>query len=256
MTANPKPTAEDSVLRKSLYLVSLQPQHIRADDVRLIVSVEHSAPRPFPFSRIERIVSGPNAQWRGQAIAACLSRDIPIIWLDNSNHPVGDSHPLYREGGTLHQALQHYLDLPDCIERYANWLKSQRMDSLNRLRSQGQLGWIDAARHLKDYVYKNNPLSQPSPALRAASQSIVNSKLAQTHTRTRYWGPDGQPLELASDMAHLLSMEYHMGHPDQPKEAKLQIHHFETWWKGAGPWLERILSDLHRHISNEVETWL
>lgn len=242
--------------RKSLYLVSLRPQHIRSDQNRLIISAEHSPPRPFPFNRIERIISGPNTQWQGQAIAACLMRDIPIIWLDHTHQPVGDAHPLHREGGALHRDIQHYLDLPECMERYANWCKSQRMDSINRLRAQKRLGWTEAARHTKEYVYKNTPSSQPSPAIRTACQSIVHRKLAELHTRPRYWGPDGQPLELASDLAAMLAMEYHLGHPDQPQTHEQQIHHFETWWKKSSTLLEHLLTDLRKHLSNEIETWL
>lgn len=254
MTTSPE--LDDNAPPKALYLVSLHQQHIHNDDVRLIVSVEQSTPRPFPFSRIARIVSGPNTQWRGNAIAACLMRDIPIIWLDKANQPTGDAHPLYREGGPLHHDIHHYLDLPDSMERYANWRKSQRMNSITHLRDQGLLGWMDAARHTKDYVYKNTPRSQPSPIIRAACQSVVNRRLAELHTRTRYWGQEGQPLELASDLAHILTMEYHLAHPEQPQGQDRQIHQFETWWKQGRARLEHLLSNFRKHISNEVESWL
>ena len=239
---------------KAIYLMSIHAQHIDCDDVRLIVRAERSAPRPMPLSRIERIVSGHNAQWNGRAIAACLLRDIPIIWLDERNQPVGDAHPLHREGGPLHHDIQHYLDLPDSMTRYANWLKSQRMDSVRHVRAPGVSGWWDGERLKREYVYKNSPASRPGHAVRAACQSVVNRRLATLHARTRYWGEDGQPLEIARDMAELIAMEYHIGHPEPTNRQNEQVKQFEEWRKEGRGRFEHVLNDFQKHIRNEIES--
>jgi CRISPR/Cas system-associated endonuclease Cas1 len=249
-------TIELDYQRKALYLLSPNPQSIHSDDDRLIISAAANAPRPIPLRRIQRIVSGPTAQWRGQAIAACLTRDIPIIWLDHRHHPIGDAHPLHREGGLLHHAIQRYLDLPDWRTRYQDWLKSRRMDTLNHLRQQRIHSSADFERYKREYVYQNRSTNPPQPLIRATCQSIVNQHLAEHHARTRYWGYEGQPLEIASDLTELIAVEYHLHPIPKTHHQGEQLKHFETWWKDQHPRLIHHMNELRKHIQSEAETWL
>lgn len=241
--------------RKAIYLLSAQKQCIESDNQRLIITNENCAAQPIPFNRISRILSGVNTQWQGKSIAACLARDIPIIWLNQSHTPVGDAHPLYREKGELHQTLLNYLDLPEWRVRYGNWLKSRRMDIISQLRQQRILALFDYERLKREYVHRNTLGNPPQPAIQATCQAITNQQLAQWRCQTRYWGYEGEPLELASDMAELIAYEYHLSHTQPEKTVAEQIQHLEAWWKDSQHHLQRHLNDLRKHLAAENETW-
>lgn len=241
--------------RKAIYLLSAKKQCIESDNQRLIITNEDCAPQPIPFNRISRILSGANAQWQGKSIAACLARDIPIIWLDQSHTPVGDAHPLHREKGEFHQTLLNYLDLSDWRHRYGNWLKSRRMDIISQLRRARILTLSDYERLKREYVHRNTPGNRPQPAIRAACQAIINQQLAQWCCQTRYWGYEGEPLELASDMAELIAYEYHLSHTVPKKTVAEQIQDFEAWWKESKLHLQRHFNDLRKHLAAENEAW-
>ena len=106
------PLSESQALRKSLYLVGSTLQAVDTDGPRLLITSQHKPTLRIPFQRISRIVCGPNTHWRGQAITNCLSRNIPIIWLDRHHHPVGDAHPVHSQKSQTHRVVEHYVDLP------------------------------------------------------------------------------------------------------------------------------------------------
>lgn len=241
--------------RKAIYLLSAKEQRIESDNQRLIITNENCAPQPIPFNRISRILSGANTQWQGKSIAACLARDIPIIWLDQSHTPVGDAHPLHREKGELHQTLLNYLDLPDWRERYSNWLKSRRMAITSQLRQQRILGLFDFERLKREYVHRNHPSNRPQPAIRAACQAIVNQQLAKWRCQTRYWGVEGEPMELASDIAELIAQEYHLSQTQPQKTIAEQIQNLEAWWKDSQINLQQHFNELRKHLAQENESW-
>lgn len=244
--------------QRALYILSPNRQNIHSDNTRLIITAESNAPRPIPFQRINRIISGSNAHWSGQAIVACINRNIPIIWLDHHHQPIGDTHPLHSAGGSLHHALQNYTDLPDWPERYANWLKSRRMDILNRLQRHNIHTRKEIDNLKRDYVHRNQLNPAPAHLIRATLQSVVNQQLAEHHTRARYWGDDGHPLEIAHDLESLITAEYHLeNHWRQStrKTAQETIHHLENWLKDNQSRLHEHLGHLHKHLANENQTW-
>lgn len=248
-------TSQTQPQRKAIYLLSAKEQRIENDNQRLLITNENYAPQPIPFNRISRILSGANTQWKGKSIAACLARDIPIIWLDQSHTPVGDAHPLHREKGELHQTLLNYLDHPDWRMCYGNWLKSRRMAIISQLRQQRILGLFEYECLKREYVHRNNPSNRPQPAIRAACQAIVNQQLAEWRSQTRYWGLEGEPLELASDIAELIAHEYHLSQTQPKKTVSEQIQHLEAWWKNNQINLQRHFNELRKHLAAENETW-
>jgi hypothetical protein len=247
---------DEQAPRKALYLLGDLPYHIDTQGPRLIITPAEKPSQPVPYNRINRIITNANSHWQGRALIACLTHNIPIIWLDRSNHPIGDSHPIYAQISNLHNNLENYLNLSNWQERYTNWKKHRRMDILKTAIKQHTLArHIDIETIKREFVYKDRLPSAHPPHIMAACLSIAHQHLSQEATKTRYWGDNNQILEIAKDLAQLLFHEYTLTQAQRPSETKDQISQFEHWHGQKPRRFASHLAELKRHLPTENETW-
>lgn len=247
---------EQQAPRKSLYLMGKTRLNIETDGTRLCIHAEGQPVRPIPYPRISRIISSHNTHWHGQAIIGCLQHGIPIIWLDQHNRPMGDTHPIYQNASELHHSIENYLDLHDWQEHYANWHKHRRMENLKHAILQAELhDWYDIGELKRSYVYQNTPLPKQTPHIQAACLGIAQQKLDRQATRSRYWGYDGKIMEIAHDLAQLLHDQYSFHLHSQHQDIQSDLNHFEHWWKSNRDLFDHHLADLKHHLQSENQTW-
>lgn len=241
--------------RKTLYLLSKNTHQIRTDTSRIIVETQDQAPRQFPFNRINRIISGPNTNWQGRAIAACIQHHINILWLNQRHQPVGETHPIQRQPSPLHHSIERFIQRPDWEECYQNWLKSRKMDIINRIQLLKNHTQKEIEELKRRTVYKTQKEPENHTIINAFFQSIVSQHLSKNHSRTSYWCPAGKILEIAHDLTELLAQEYRIKNPKYTGEIKNEIENLEEYWKTEINQLTKHTESLHQHLNTESDTW-
>ncbi|MFP4684113.1 MAG: CRISPR-associated endonuclease Cas1 [Ectothiorhodospira sp.] len=244
--------------RKPLYLLE-GPREVTARDTSLAV---RNGPQVtnLPLSRLDRILSGLQVTWSGEALRACLGFGIPITWVDGSGHPLGTLNPPPACAGTMADAIQRYLDRPEWTESYIHWLKHRRMDVLQSWRNAlSRRGHPPPARILesikRDFVYADHiPNHFPDESL-GWCYGVVEQRLNKEGLQPYYWGYGGAPLPLAEDIARLLwaELNLHCGTlPGQVQTLAEALVFFENWVQKNAARVHHHLGDLKRHIRTEV----
>ena len=249
---------------KPLYLSTDKRLDVDACDNALTLRTQGSATRRIPFSRIERVICNRNAWWSGRALTHCLRSGIPIVWLDGRQQPIGSALSMHRDVNPHHVLLERYVQLPDWPQRYDNWRTRRRLETLTawayRLAREGRQPSAQTMQLLKrEFVYKNiHPVHFPDEGHGWCTTYVV-SRLQQEELRDKYWGQDGHPLSLADDLTALLWAELNFDCSASALGAAssgTRIGLFENWINLHGHRFHVHLSDLHRHLATEVETWL
>lgn len=88
----------------------------------LRVIVEGRAAVYFPLRRVSRIVAGPSAEFRTEAILACAQQGVVIVWQDASRGLVARTVGRTNARSGMRQAVIDLLLDPDAQPRYQAWL--------------------------------------------------------------------------------------------------------------------------------------
>lgn len=255
------PAQAGSAPRKPLYLSTSQPLRVGLDGEALTLKNDTGTQR-FPLARIARIVCNRHVDWSGQALAACLTNSISITWQDGHGAALGGASPRLARPSTLHSALELYLELADWPARYGNWLRHRRMAVLcaaaRRAKETGQSFTAEHFSELKrEYAYRGQigPLF-PDEGL-GWCHAAAMQQLGAEQLLARYWGYDGQPLELAEDLAGLLWAAVNLDCGELPAAGtpRSRMMFFEAWLHEHCGLLLEHLAQLARHVAQENESW-
>lgn len=249
--------------RKPLYLNTPQPATIDGADDCLVLRRNGATPQRFPLARIERILCNRNATWTGRALALCLAKGVPIVWLDGHGHAMGNTQPRLMRPCAFDTALETYLELPDWQKRFDNWLARRRLETLTTWAMRAALaGHGPGAQRFeelkREYVYHGDYPQTFAPEGEGWCHALAVSRLHREGLRSHYLGFDGTTLDLAANLAGLLCAELNLECGTVPATAAHGIvlaHLFETWAHQREARLLTHLGDLKRHVAREIEAW-
>jgi hypothetical protein len=248
--------------RKPLYLDG---RH-EAIDVRLAgpaLAIVRAARRlELPLARLARVFVCGRVHWAGEAIAACLQRRIPIVFLDGRAQPVGSALPLAGRTSRLGELLAEWVDRPRWRAQYENWLRAQRFRILRQWRArQAAAGQpVDAGRWseaVRSFVYLDElPFVSPhASGCYARALAVV----LRAGVRTQYRGCDGAVLALAADLARLAdrSVALAMGGLAAAFEAEPAVatRAGEACAADVDGLLVELLERLRRRAAEWIEPW-
>lgn len=250
--------------RKPLYLATRARLRVRAEGESLVVSRDPGGCQRFPVVRIDRIVCGARADWTGEALTLCLARGITVTWVAPGGHPIGDCTPRLARRGGFHDALELYVETPEWRFGYANWLRRQRMSVLirfarRRLDEGNPVEPTEWEAHKREFVFKAELHSPLAPELHAWCRAAVVARLAAKGLRSRYYGYDGEALELAQDLTTLswagLTFRYGglLAGTLEPEAVPMA---FESGAAEREHELQDHLARLRMHVARAVDSWL
>lgn len=198
---------------RALYLGGRTPKRVTSTDAALVVTNECAQVMRFPVARVARVVSSADVvDWSGAALALCMRAGIGITWIDASGQPVGSIYSQNRTSVTLATALELWSEQPDGAERYQNWLRARRMDTLVRWRKNNASTvtpqqWESTKR---DYVYGGRFSVHLPAELRGLCLAYVASQLNNHGLTPRLWGPRLEAMNLDVDLCQLLWAEMNL----------------------------------------------
>lgn len=244
---------------KALYLLPARPVRIDLAGEALCLKCAGHAVQRFPLARIERILTNRHVSWQGQALVACLSHPIAITWLDGHGHVLANALPAQTRTDDLNACLSRYVERPDWPRPYALWLRRRRLavlqDWAGQCRKEGhplQAHRLEALKH--ELVYGERlPARFPAAGL-GWCLNLVCHHLQAAGLLLRYRGHGGQALTLADDLAGLLWAELNLDAQRAPSDPRTATMFFEHWANRHRASLLVHLGDLHRHLSETLET--
>ena len=261
------PAAGETARRLPLYLYGRIATQVGVDGPALLVRRTDKAPSRYPFSRLARVISGAGVEWSARALAACLEHDLPIVFLDRAGQPVGYLHAVQTKPSRLDDLLTQLLDRPDGLDRYALWLRHERMHVLRTWRAEQAAACADVSEdEYRELVRRHVYLEETAPLEVAGEHLYLGAISAYTidqiqraGIRPLYWGLHGQPLRLADDLAGLLVLDLALrlrglgsaAHGDDA--ALLTILH--AYGQGLTERCRCALGRLYRHLSKILDEW-
>lgn len=250
--------------RLPLYLLGQDSLTVDIDGPALLVKGRLRAPGRFPLQRLSRIVAGPKVQWLTHALLACLEQGIPVIFVDGRGAPTGYLHAINERPSRLDECLRELLDRPDWQEHYEDWRRAARMRVLEGWRTQRHRSGLpvpnaEYQRLLREEVYRFKPAMVAANIYHAALIALIASLLKNASLAPRYWGLDGQALELQRDIADVLALSLRLEMGDlgaaldgQAPAMLIAFHHL-------APRLEHhaqlLLGRLHHCLKERLEEW-
>lgn len=256
--------------RLPLYLRGTVSTCVTVDGDAILVKRHESAPLRYPFARISRVLSGARVEWTARAIAACLRRDIPIVFVDHAGHPHGYLNAIQRKPSRLDDLLDEALSHPESFRQHESWLRAERMRVLFRWREDRaahgrSINEIEYRLLVRQHVYeRENPACSPAPfaneALHGAIYGYALEQINRAGARPCYFGLDGASLNLLEDLTSLLELGLELdvrglGSTIAPGSDALTLtvlHAFDPILKER---CRLILGRLHRHIRERIEQW-
>lgn len=109
---------------KALYLQSPSARRVSLQGPALCVHVEDRAPRPFPLRRLSHVVSDVRVAWDTEALAACLSHNVPVSLLDADGQLAGLCLGARPVPFGLRTNLLLFCDRPDWREWFELWRRA------------------------------------------------------------------------------------------------------------------------------------
>jgi len=266
-TAPPAAAAGEPGRRLPLYLYGRAATQVGVDGPALLVRRADKAPARYPFSRLARVVSGAGVEWTARALAACIEHDLPIVFLDRAGQPAGYLHAAQTKPSRLDDLLTELLDRPDGLDRYALWLRHERMHVLRAWRAErtavgADVGEDEYRELVRRHVYREEtgPLGLAGEHLYlGAVSAYAIDQIQRAGIRPLYWGLHGQPLRLADDLADLLALDLSLrlrglGEAARGDDAAL-LTVLHAYGQGLTERCRCTLGRLHRHLSETLDEW-
>jgi hypothetical protein len=253
--------------RLPLYLYGQSATQVDADGPALVVRITHKAPLRYPFARLARVIVGPRVEWHARALAACQHAGLPIVFLDAAGEPSGYLQPAQGKPSRLDSDIEEMLDRADWPMHYNHWLRARRMELLRdwrraRLATGNTLDEDDFRELVRQHVYRPETervdFPQASPQTGALTAYTLQA-LHQAGLKPRYWSQQGDPLELAGDLTHLLCLALHLEMHGLgaglrgDNAALLRVLH--SFGPRINQLLPQLLGSLHRRLKTLLEEW-
>lgn len=256
-------SASEQAARRPLILSARIRVRVDAQAESLVVRREPAGEQRFPVARIDRVVCGPGASWSGAALTLCLERGIAITWVSAQGVPLGDAAPRLANPSSLDACLDRFLERPSWAASYGNWLRRRRLAILVRW-ARGRrdraipVSAGEWAAYMRDYVHNARPVVVYPLEMFAWCRSVAIARLGQAGLRSRYWAYDGQPLDLAEDIAGLLWAEInfeHAGLGGGVQEPRAAATTFEASGTSRTDSLREHLALLNLHVCRAIDEW-
>jgi hypothetical protein len=261
------PCQSATTARLPLYLYGLSPTQVSTDGPALLVRITHKAPLRYPMGRLARVIAGPRVEWQASALSACQHEGLPIVFLDSAGEPTGYLQPVQAKPSRLDSVIEEMLDRADWPLHYGLWQRAERMARLQawhsaRLAAGKEIDTAEYRELVRQYVYQPDTAESvytPASPQAAALTAYTLQTLHHAGLKTRYWGPRGDPLELAADLTRqlglALTLELHgLGAAIHGDHASLlQVLH--RLGPRIEPLLLHLLGNLHRRLKTLLEEW-
>ncbi|GIX28415.1 MAG: hypothetical protein KatS3mg123_2296 [Burkholderiales bacterium] len=236
------------------------------DGPAFLVRCQGRADVRYPLARVSRVIASAQVEWSARALAACLESGIPVVITGSGNAPVGYLLPGMRASSRLSRELGEFIDRPDWKERYADWLRAERMrvfaEWQRRRESTGNPLPQEALRELKRrYVYLDDR-SEGLPLnglLSAAIRAAVAEQLQKAGLSAVYWGFRGEALHLLEDVSRLLELVLHFEWHGLGEAARFEgpalLRVFHAFARALTAHCNSVLGHLHRYVKSFLEEW-
>lgn len=172
---------------RPLYIAAGQPIDVGlADGVALYVVQPGRARSLYPLRRLSRVVSGRNASWSTDALVACLSAGIPVLFQDGRGNPIGWCFGGRRRETSLAELLTLGISDPDWSSRYGAWKDAvQRREITAALRCAGLRECAADPKAARSYFCNahRNRAGVPCGELLCALETAVAGLVAETLAR-------------------------------------------------------------------------
>ena len=201
-----KAWVDPAVTRHTLHLGESKPVKVHSDRQALLVQPEGSALARVPLARIERIISGPLAEWSGAALAACAEACIGVAFAGKNGMACASLAPVLQTSGRLDAELTLFAESPNAESAWRDGVRSLRSRLLNEIwaanqRAQEGAVWEEQRR---SFVYQGSQAARHSMGVSAHSHAAVCAQVHREGLQLRYPTRGGRWIELACDLSTAL----------------------------------------------------
>lgn len=245
---------------RALYLGSREHKRVTCTDEALVVTNARAQTMRYPVARVARVVSSADVvDWSGPALALCMRAGIGITWLDTKGQAIGSVYTKKRNTASLETVLELWSERADGLERYQNWLRARRMNTVVRWGETQACSvtpqqWEATKRR---YVYGGDFDVHLPPALRDLCLAYVAAQLNSHGLTPQLWGPRLESFDLDEDLCQLLWAEMNLDTgmlANEVDDAATATELFERWSGRNAASLTLHLVHLHRTALKAMHT--
>jgi len=245
--------------RRALYLMTRRRMVVRTSAGSLAVFERTGCRGRYPLARISRVISTRHVDWRGEALTACFTAGIGIVFVDGRGAWYGSCAPALVRPSPMSELLEELVTDSRWWATFDNFMR--------HLRSRILLAWLadhpgmDAAEEVawrRCYVYRGQVPIALGFDYRGLVRALVEAHLHANAVRVRYRNEDGTELDLA---AHLSDLVYGrlvleagtLQHAARNADAAIRF--FESAEADHVQVLEQALASLRRLLLNRSRRW-
>jgi hypothetical protein len=247
--------------RHTLYFGQTQAVRLDADRQALLVQPEGANTARVPLPRIERIVSGPLADWSGAALLACAETGVPVAFASRRGSACASLSPLQQVSGVLDAELTLFAESPNADAAWRDGLRALRCRLLRQL-------WADNGsdpagplweEQRRAFVYQGAQHARRTLGVDARCYALVSSQLRQQGVQLRYPTRAGRWIEAALDLSAALHDLRILTAPLEQQarsSLKLRARTFETSPAAQADTVSWCLLILRRSAHEHLKPWL
>ncbi len=256
-----KAWVDPQAVRHTLYLGHTMPVRMMSDRQALLVQPEAASASRVPFPRIERIISGPLADWTGAALAACAEASVPVVFASRNGAACASLAPVEQSSGRLDAELTLFAESPNAEVAWRDGVRALRARLLcelwrdNGAAPEGGL-WEEQRR---SFVYQGARHSRASAGVDARCYALVAAQLRRQGLQLRYATRAGRWLEVALDLcAALHDLRVLMAPLEQRARTglKLRAQTFETSEAAQADTVSWCVLIMRRCAHEALKPWL
>ena len=260
-------TVSEPARRLPLYLYGRSKTQVAVDGPALLVRRAGKSPARYPLVRVARVISGAGVEWTAAALAKCLENELPIVFLDHAGEPAGYLHPVQIKPSRLDALIRELLARPDGLAQYTQWLRAERMRTLEAWRQAKETaGGTVATEDYRDLTRRHVYAGESAlfglsggRLYQSAVHAYALEKVQRAGLCAVYWAQHGQPLPLAADLAGLLALALMLelrglGSAVQGDDAAL-LSVLHTYGRSLAQHCQRVFASLHRRLSELLDEW-
>jgi hypothetical protein len=201
-----KAWVDPQAVRHTLYLGHTAPVRLLSDRQALSIQAEGASASRVPFPRIERIISGPLAEWSGAALAACAEACVPLVFALRNGNACASLAPVEQTSGRLDAELTLFAESPHAETAWRDGVRALRARLLcelwrdNGSAPEGPL-WEEQRR---GFVYQGSGHSRRSAGVDSRCYGLVAAQLRRQGLQLRYATRAGRWIEVALDVSAAL----------------------------------------------------
>ena len=256
-----KAWVDPQATRHTIYLGQTKPAQVGADRLALLIQIEGGSASRVPLPRIDRIISGPLADWRGAALIACAEAGVPIAFAARSGNACGSLSPLQQSSGRLDAELTLFAESPNAETGWRDGVRSLRARLLVELwRDNGQVPegplWDE---HRRSFVYQGAGFARRHVPVDGHCYALVAAQIRQQGIQLRYPTRAGRWIEVALDLCGALHDMRALMQPLEVKACsslKLRAIAFEASHAVQSDTISWCLLILRRSAHEHVKPWL